>query len=203
MNVLLVQSSPFEKTSYSRQTAEMLIGRLRELHDDLRVTLRDVARNPLPHFSADLWKAIKIAPADRTLEQDSLLAVAEPLIAELEEADLIVVATPMHNFGIPSALKAWIDHICLPGRTFIYTNEGSRPILPQGKRAIIVAARGGMYGMPPFDALDSQVPYLTSILEFLGIKVADKIVVEGVSISPELAEAALQMAREKVATVTA
>jgi FMN-dependent NADH-azoreductase len=132
-------------------------------------------------------------PAEkRSSDQTQLLALSEALIEELFAADTIVIASPMHNFGVPSTLKAWIDHISRAGRTFSYGANGPQGLL-KGKRAILVLASGGVYSNGQMKALDFTEPYLRAVLGFLGITEVDVVRVEGVamsSIGPEKALAA-------------
>ena len=111
-------------------------------------------------------------------------------------ADILVLAVPMYNFGLPSSLKAWIDHVVRAGRTFSYTKDGPHGLL-QGKRAILVLASGGVYSEGPAKAFDFQEGYLRSILAFIGIANIDVIRVEGVALGDVATRAALDGARAR------
>ena len=128
----------------------------------------------------------------RTPEQAKAIALSDALIDELFAADTIVIAVPMHNFTLPSTLKAWIDHVARAGRTFNYGAHGPEGLL-KGKRAILVLARGGVYSSGPTKPLDFQEPYLRAFLRFLGITDVQVVHVEGAAnraIGPEKALAA-------------
>ena len=126
------------------------------------------------------------------------MALSDALIDELFAADTIVVAAPMHNFGVPSTLKAWIDHISRAGRTFSYGANGPQGLL-KGRKAILVLASGGVYSNGQMKAFDFTEPYLRAVLGFLGITNVDVVRVEGVAMSavgPEKAVASA-MARSR------
>lgn len=129
------------------------------------VTRRDVARTPLPFLTED-WVAANFTPeAERTEAQRASLALSDSLVAELEAADVIVIGLPVYNFGVPAALKAWIDLVARAGRTFRYTPDGPQGLLT-GKRAVVAFAAGGTrFGSD----IDYASRYLTHALGFLGI----------------------------------
>jgi FMN-dependent NADH-azoreductase len=105
------------------------------------------------------------------------------LIDELFAADIIVLAVPMHNFGPPSTLKAWIDHVVRVGRTVSYSEQKGPEGKLKGKRVILVLASGGVYSDGPAKPLDFQEPYLRAILGFIGLTDIDVVRVEGVAMS--------------------
>jgi FMN-dependent NADH-azoreductase len=134
----------------------------------------------------------------QTDEQRALLARSEALVDELLAADVIVIAAPMINFTIPSNLKAWIDYVARAGRTFRYSEKGPEGLVT-GKQVIIVAARGGVY-QEAGAALDFQLPYLKSVLGFLGMTDVEVLEVEGTAYGPEAAEKAVEAATAKLHT---
>lgn len=107
----------------------------------------------------------------------------------LSASDLLVIASPLWNFGLPSSLKAWIDHIVRPGRTFRYTAEGAEG-LAVGKKAILVLASGGVFTQGPWKPWDTEEPYLRLILSFIGITDVQTVRAEGMNI-PSLAPSAI------------
>ena len=179
-NILFITSSPRGSESYSRKVAQSIVDDLQLGHLDANVVVRDLARYPIPHvgeaFVGGLWSG----PERRTPEQAEAIARSDSLIDELAAADTIVLAAPMHNFGLPSTLKAWIDHVVRAGRTFSYSQKGPEGLL-KGKRAIIVVARGGVYSEGPAKSFDFQEPYLRAILGFIGITDIEIVRVEGVA----------------------
>jgi len=91
--------------------------------------------------------------------------VSDELIAELQWADIVIIATPIYNFSVPSALKAWIDHVCRAGKTFNYTEAGPKGLLAN-KQGILVITSGGV---PVDSSVDFATPYLRQVLSFIGV----------------------------------
>jgi len=121
------------------------------------------------------------------------VALSDLLIAELSAADVLVLAVPMYNFGLPSTLKAWIDHVVRAGRTFGYSPNGVEGLV-KGKKAILVLARGGVYSEGPYKPFDFQEPYLRAVLGFIGITDVEVVDVAGVAVSAIGPEKALASA---------
>jgi FMN-dependent NADH-azoreductase len=138
-------------------------------------------------------------PGERTAAQAEHVAYSDALIGELERADVIVLGLPMYNFGIPSTLKAYFDQIARAGRTFRYTQSGSEGLL-KGKRAIVIATRGGRYAGTP---LDSQTGYVRDFLRFLGIRDVEFVYAEGLALGEEPRAAALANARQAILALAA
>ena len=182
-NILLIQSSPRGLESYSQKVARSVVGDLEERHPDAKLVVRDLAQNPPPHVGEAFVGGISTGPEQRTLEQAKALALSDALIDELFAADIIVLAVPMHNFGPPSTLKAWIDHVVRAGRTVSYSEKKGPEGKLKGKRVILVLARGGVYSDGPAKPLDFQEPYLRAILGFIGLTDIDVVRVEGVAMS--------------------
>ncbi|HXI73539.1 MAG TPA: FMN-dependent NADH-azoreductase [Verrucomicrobiae bacterium] len=199
-NILLIQSSPRGLASYSQKVARSIVSDLEERYLDAKVVVRDLAQNPPPHVGEAFVGGISTGPEQRTPEQTQALASSDVLIDELLAADVMVFAVPMHNFGLPSTLKAWIDHVVRLGRTVAYSSEKGPEGMLKGKRAILVLASGGVYSDGPAKPLDFQEPYLRAILGFIGLTDVDVVRVEGIAVSaigPEKAMAsALAQSRE-------
>jgi FMN-dependent NADH-azoreductase len=200
-NLLFVSSSLFGDGSQSRLIASEFIDRWRTAHPRTTVVERELTADSIPHLSlATLAAAMTPADARGTAEQRAA-ALADTLIAEVEAADVIVLAAPMYNFSIPSTLKAWIDHITRAGRTFRYGAAGAEGLL-KGKKLFIVTGRGGVYsGESPAKGMDFQEPYLRAMLGFLGLDDITFIHVEGLKISPEAAASAIERARQAIGTL--
>ena len=191
-NILLIESSPRGSDSYSHQAARSIVNELQTRHPGSKLVARDLGQNPPPHVGSPFIGAMYTPPDQRTPAQAGLLALSETLIDELFAADTVVVAAPMHNFGVPSTLKAWIDHISRAGRTFAFGANGPQGLL-KGRRAILVLASGGVYSNGHMKAFDFTEPYLRAVLGFLGITDVDVVRAEGVAVSaigPEKALAA-------------
>jgi len=189
-NILYVTSSPRGEASYSNQTAQRVVDDLRGNCPNAKVTVRDLARDPLPHIDQDFIDATRSADGPRTGRQHAILARSDALVDELLAADVIVIAAAMVNFSAPSTLKSWIDYIARAGRTFKYTEAGPQG-LATGKRVVIVAATGGIYSGGNYAAFDFQLPWLKAVLGFLGMTDVEVIRVEGTAFGPETADKAV------------
>lgn len=160
-HTLYIATSPADGTaSQSRQKSATLLADITG-----SVTTRDLALTPLPQVTA-AWNAARLVPAaDRSAAENETLTFSNTLVAEVLAADHIIIDMPMYNFGLPAALKAWIDLICRPKETFAYTSDGPVGLL-DGKRATIVAASGGV---PIGASVDFATPHLKTVLGFIGI----------------------------------
>lgn len=165
--VLVVTSSANGDASVSNQLVREAVAALRRQDPGLQTTERDLGAAPVPHLTTDAVAAIRGEPANAA--QAATRALSDELIAEVREADTVVIGAPMYNFGIPSTLKAWFDHVLRAGVTFRYTETGPQGLL-EGKRAIVVLTRGGLYSEGPAQSLDAQEPHLRTLLGFIGIK---------------------------------
>ncbi len=192
-NILLIQSSPRGSRSYSHRFAADIVAALQASHPGARLIVRDLAQSPLPHIGEEFVSAIGAAAQSRTPEQAEAIARSDTLIDELLAADVIVLAVPMYNFGPPSTLKAWVDHVLRAGRTFAYTAQGPQGQV-HGKKAILVVARGGVYSQGPMQALDFQESYLRRVLGFIGIDDVQVVRVEGVAMGEAALDAAIRSA---------
>jgi len=161
-----------------------------------KVIVRDLAKNPVPHIDAARFGAFLAKPDARTPEQQAVIDYSDALIAELREADTIVIGLPMYNFSVPSTLRAYFDHVARAGVTFKYTDKGPVGLLT-GKKAYVFVTRGGVYGDDHIHA-----KYVRDFLAFIGITDVDFIYAEGLAISPASKEAALAKAREVIARLT-
>ncbi len=198
--ILCLTSSPRRDTSYSNLVAARVLKELRIVHPDAAITIRDLAGNPLPHIDDDFVTATRSVAGARTGRQRALVEQSDILIDELLAADTIVIAAGMINFGIPSTLKAWVDYVVRPGRTFRYTEHGTKGLLG-GRRAILVLARGGIYSGGPMRAFEHEESYLRTVLAYLGITDIQSILIEGVGLGPEAAERAVDSAIRRASSV--
>lgn len=163
LKVLRVDSSARAENSTTRKLTESLLSHLSE-KQELDITLRNVAEG-LPFVSPDWVGANFTDSADRNAEQQKTLAQSDALIAEVQAADVLVIGVPVYNFGVPAALKAWIDMIARARETFKYTETG--PVgLVSGKKAYLVVASGGT---EVGSGIDFATPYMKHILSFIGV----------------------------------
>ncbi len=163
-HILTIHSSARRSGSFSRKLADELIEQLRKTHGDVSVTHRDVAEGLT--FPTENWLTDRTVPKhERSRDQEAALIQTDELVAELQQADILIVGAPTYNFGIPAALKAWIDHVAQPGRTFRYTENGPVGLLSDTKVFVVNASGGVPAGSPA----DFVTPYLKHVFGFLGI----------------------------------
>jgi len=190
---LIVTSSANGEKSVSSSLAATLVDRLRENDPATHVLLRDVGADPVPHLTAETVAAIKGEPqSEREL---AARALSDSLIAELAAADILVIASPMYNFGMSSTLKAWFDHVLRAGLTFRYTAEGPEGLMT-GKKAVVIESRAGFYSQGDGAAMDGQEPHIRILLGFMGITDVTFVRAEKLAFGPEAAEAAIAEASE-------
>ena len=186
MKILQINASARSAGANSTRLADAVSARLRAANPQAVVELRDLAADPHPVLDEPALGAL-FTPADqRTPAQAARVALDDALIAQVQAADVIVLGVPMYNFGVPVQLKTWIDAIARAGVTFRYTANGPEGLL-KGKKVYVALARGGLYRDTP---ADSQVPYLKSVLAFLGLTDVEFIYAEGLALGAESADKA-------------
>jgi FMN-dependent NADH-azoreductase len=180
LKVLRVDSSARSEGSMSRRVADELIERLEESEGAVEVRVRDLSV-AAPSFVDAEWVDANFTPPEQRNEgQEATLAESDALVAELEAADVLVIGVPIYNFGIPAALKAWVDMVARARLTFRYTENGPVGLL-KGKRAYLTVASGGT---AVGSEMDFATGYLRYILDFLGIDdveivAADRLMARG------------------------
>lgn len=175
-NILFIKSSLNGEQSKSTQLANQLVS---NLGADSQVVERDLNTDALPHLTQAEMGAWMTNADDRSEEQQALAAVSDSLVAEVQNADTLVVAMPMYNFGVPSNFKAWADRIARAGLTFKYTQNGPVGLL-ENKKVYIVATRGGQYQGTP---KDSQTQFLKDFFAFVGLTDIEFIYAEGLNMA--------------------
>jgi len=179
MKILQIKSSVFNGNGQSSRLADEFVARLHEQDLEAELIKRDLVADPVPHLDGARAGAFFAKPEERGPEQRAVIAYSDALIDELRGADVLVLGLPMYNFGVPSQLKAWFDHIARAGETFKYTEKGSVGLLT-GKKAYVFATRGGVYG----DNY-AQTQFVRQFLGFIGIANVEFVYAEGLAISPE------------------
>jgi FMN-dependent NADH-azoreductase len=198
--LLQINASINNHDGQSSQLANRFVAAFRASHPHARVLLRDVAAaEPVPHLNAERFGAFITKPQERSAAQHAVVAYSDALIDEVKQADIIVIGLPMYNFGVPSQLKAYFDHIARAGVTFAYSEKGPIGKLT-GKKVYVFAARGGLYSGTP---LDTQTNYVRDFLAFLGMTDIEFVYAEGLAISPESKQAGLAKAVEHIARLAA
>ena len=190
--VLCLNCSIQGDNSHSRQLSNKLLERIKKTYSSVKIVSRDLVRDPLPHLNGAQFNAFITPPEQRTSEQKVLASQSDALIKEISDADTVVLALPMYNFGIPSQLKSYFDNLARAGVTFKYTATGPLGLLT-GKKAIVLATRGGLYfGTDK----DTQTKYVKDFLSFIGITDVEFIYAEGLAISPEQKVKSLELAND-------
>jgi len=197
MNILQIHSSARAEGSHSTRLVRQIVERLQASlpsSDSPTITVRDLGRTPHPELNEAALQALFTPPEQRTPAQAERVALDDALIAELQAADVVVLGVPMYNFGVPAPLKNWIDAISRAKVTFQYTADGPEGLL-KGKKVIIALTRGGQYRNTP---ADTQVPYLRTVLSFLGMSDIQLVYAEGLAMGPEAEQQALASAQSQI-----
>ena len=199
MRILHIDSAITGSASVSRQLTAQLVQAWQQRHPSSTVEYQDLVQDAPAHFTSD-------AMAPRTGQTEGLSetqqrenAVSERLVAQFLAADVVVIGAPFYNFSIPSQLKAWIDRLAQPGRTFRYTANGPEG-LAKGKTVFIASSRGGVYSTSDAGrAMDHQESYLQTVLGFFGVTDVRIVRAEGIGMGEEAKAQALQAAQQAIA----
>jgi FMN-dependent NADH-azoreductase len=194
MNILQINSSARRDGSHSTRLAARVVQRLRDADPEAALTVHDFNDAPHPVLDEAALGALFTAAGQRTPAQSARVALDDALIAEVQAADVIVVGVPMYNFGVPAALKNWIDAISRAGVTFRYTANGPEGLL-KGKKVYVALTRGGKYRNTPSD---TQVPYLKMVFNFLGLTDVHFVYAEGLALGPDAEQSAIASAYEQI-----
>ncbi|MFA1624340.1 FMN-dependent NADH-azoreductase [Rhizobium mongolense] len=201
-SLLHLDSSILGKNSVSRALSAAVVARLKSLDPTVDLVYRDLAAQPIPHLSGSYTAVVRgglKASHDSALQAD--LALGEAVLEEFLAADTVVLGVAQYNLSVPSQLKAWIDRIAVPGKTFRYTEKGPEGLVGN-KRVIIALARGGFYGPgSPAENFEHTLSYLKSVLAFIGIANPEVIAADGVNVSSEQRKSSVTKAEAQVATL--
>jgi FMN-dependent NADH-azoreductase len=198
--LLQINASINDDNGQSSQLANQFVAAFRARIPNAKIVLRNVAAaDPVPHLNAERFGAFITKAEERNAEQHAVVAYSDKLIDELKQADVIVLGLPMYNFGVPSQLKAYFDHVARAGVTFKYTDKGPVGQLT-GKKVYVFAARGGLYAGTP---MDTQTSYVRDFLRFLGMADVEFVYAEGLAISPQSKEEGLAKAVAEIARLAA
>jgi FMN-dependent NADH-azoreductase len=185
--ILRIDSSARTEGSVTRG----LLDRIEDRFDAEAIVRRDVGGTSVPQIDG-AWVGANFTPdADRTPEQRDALALSDEMIAELRDADVLLIGAPIYNFSVPAALKAWIDLVARAGVTFRYTPDGPVGLL-EGKRAVIAIASGGT---PVGSEIDFASGYLRHVLGFIGIGDVEFVTADRMMAD---ADAGMDKAREQI-----
>jgi FMN-dependent NADH-azoreductase len=198
-HLLQINTSLFGEAGQSTGLANTFVANWKDAYPEGIVNVRDVAGDAVPHLTLERFTSFITKPEARTLEQHAIAGYSEMLIDELKRADVVVLGLPLYNFGVPSSLKAYFDHVGRAGITFRYTEKGPEGLL-KGKKVYVFAARGGMYSGTP---LDTQTSYVRDFLGFIGMTDVEFIYAEGLAMGDANKEAALAKAKQMIEEIAA
>ncbi len=191
--LLQLNTSLYSNEGQSSQLTQRYVDAWSARNPNGAVIVRDLAADPVPHLSAERFAAFNTAPAARSGEQQLVVDYSDRLIEELRRADTVVIGLPMYNFGVPSTLKAYFDHVARANVTFKYPETGPVGLLT-GKQVIVVATRGGAYAGTP---MDLQTDYVRQFLGFIGMKDVEFVYAEGLAMGARR-ETSMALASEVV-----
>ena len=202
MDTLLVINSSPRSNSVSRKLTRQAAAQWKTAYPNGRIIERDLSDGSIPYLSEPWIEAAYTPEAARTPEQRALLALSDALIDEVLAADVILLGVPMHNFFVPATFKAWIDQIARAGKTFSYSDQGPKGLVPSNKKVIAILSRGGVYaGEGSQGALDFQVSYLRQILGLIGLTDLTFIHADRQGMGGQAAQLATEKAAQQVATL--
>lgn len=190
--ILHIISSPRGEASVSIQLANAIVDKLREKDPAAAVQVKDLTNSPFPHLEEVHLNAFFTPVEHHTAENKAAISHSDEALKEIMDAEILVIGVPMYNFGIPSTLKSWIDHIARAGISFKYTENGPVGLIT-GKKVYLAVATGGVYSSGDAAAFDFAVPYLKAVLGFLGMTDVTAIRAEGLAV-PALQATALDNA---------
>ncbi|MBF0313791.1 MAG: NAD(P)H-dependent oxidoreductase [Oligoflexia bacterium] len=203
MKILVVHSSANTATSTTREYTEKVVQKLKSKYQHSEVVVRDLIKNPIPHFDPLTLKAFFTKAEERSSELKEAIKFSEQVTDEFLAADVVVIGAPMYNFSIPAVFKGWIDYIVRVGRTFHYTATGPKGLVDAQKELLIVTASGSVYHNSAAKDFDHQELYLRHIFGFLGISKIDFIRVEGTAVGGDIVKKSREVAEEKLSTIIA
>ena len=198
-NILLVTSSPRGADSLSTRFATELAEGIQTRTQGTLHT-RHLGAQPVPHITPAYINGRMLPGNEQTPEQAEAVGLARELIAELQAADTVVIGSGMINFGLPSQLKAWFDHITWPGVTFSYGDAGPQGLL-SGKKVYVVTASGGVFSEGSAMPYDFQTQYLFNLLGFIGLSDTELVRIEGTALGRDAANTAISVAGASVSAL--
>ncbi len=202
MNTLLTVNSSPRSNSISRKLTRQFAQDWKATYPNSLIIERDLSDGAVPFLNEAWIEAAYTPEAQRTAAQRDSLALSDKLIDELMASDVILLGIPMHNFSVPASFKAWIDQIARVGKTFSYTGEGPKGLIPSNKKVVAILSRGGVHAPEgPQGALDFQVSYLRQVLGLLGLTDVTFIHADRQGMGGQAAQLATEKATRHVSSV--
>ncbi|MGF1694506.1 NAD(P)H-dependent oxidoreductase [Vibrio lamellibrachiae] len=199
--VLIIKSSPMADNSVSGSMADYLVEQLDLKPQQYDFTVRDLSVTPAPVYDSAILNAFYTPAENLTEEQVKIVSPSLEYIEELKTADIIVFASPMHNFSITTLLKSYLDQICRIGLTFNYHENGPEGLI-KGKQAVIISSAGGNFLEESEKRKDFQTPYLTHVLNFIGIDDVSTVYAHGMGLGEEYSAQSIQQAKLSLANIS-
>lgn len=194
MHILHLDSAVTGADSVSRKLTADIVAKLKSQNPDATVNYRDLNEG-VPAIDNAFYKAVRLAPENPTAEQQKLIDTSDAFLKEIQDADVLVIGSPVYNFAIPAQLKNWIDQIARSGVSFRYTAEGPEGLL-KGKRAIVAYSSGGT---PLGSEADFNSGYLRHILGFVGITDVTFVPADRLAVDRDASFARAQEALDQIA----
>jgi FMN-dependent NADH-azoreductase len=182
--ILKIISSPAGAHSFSNKLAEDVTNKIIAKYPGSQVQTLDLTKVHYPHLEESHLNSWFAAADQYSPEQRAAVRHSDEAIDQFLHADIIVIGTPMYNFGIPSNLKAWVDHIVRVGKTFMFKEDGTPQGLVEGKKVYLAISSGSVYSEGPFQTYDFIAPYFKAIFGFIGVYDVSVFRVEGTNIPP-------------------
>ena len=202
MNTLLIVNSSPRSNSTSRRLTRQFSEDWKTRNPSGRIVERDLSDGTIPYLSEPWIEAAYVPEPERTPAQRDLLSLSDTLIDELLAADVILLGIPMHNFSVPASFKAWIDQIARAGKTFSYTSQGPKGLIPSHKKVVAVLSRGGIYAPDcPQGAMDFQVSYLRQVLALVWLTDVTFVHADRQAMGGQAAQLATERAIQQVSSV--
>jgi len=176
--VLNIISSVKGDDSFSIKLSNAVLDKITSIYPDSIIHTHDLSKSPFPHLEESVFTSFYTPQEKRTEQHKEAIFHSDEAIKELMESDILVIGVPLYNFGIPSTLKAWIDHVARSGVTFRYT-DGRPEGLVKNKKVYLAIASGGVYSEGPMKSYDFTEPYLRAVLGFIGLTDIATFRVEG------------------------
>lgn len=194
--ILRIDASIKTQNSISRQLTDQIVSKLQAEHLDAQLKTRDLGANPVPAADAEWLVAVNTPAEQRTPSQNEIADLSDTLIAEIKEADIVVIGLPIYNFALPSQLKAWLDQMARAGETFRYTEAGPEGLVKDTRAIVAFASNGTRIG----SEIDFASGYLRHMLGFFGINDVQFVAADQGAIDPE---ASLKAANDAICELAA
>lgn len=195
-NVLHIKTSISGDASKSNLLSNTIVEKLKNIYSECVVETLDLAANPLPLLTTEMFQAFSTPKEARSQTQIEIIQPSEIAITQIKNADIVVLGVPLYNFSIPANLKVWIDQIARANETFSYANGTPQGLLTD-KKVYLAIASGGVYSEGIMKAYDFTENYLRAVLGFMGLTDVSTFRLEGIAV-PNMGEQAITKALDAV-----